>query len=187
MGNVTILLREWQLGSKDAEYELFLITMPHLRRLAGFLLRGERRIHSLQATELVNHIYCRLVAAKDRDWESRRQFFAIAARAMRCHLIDIIRSRPDAELVPLQSWDGVSRTLGPSRELALTLERLLEVLGRDHPDWCSMIELKYFMGFTEEEAAEALHLPLRTLQRTLHRAKRWLLQRMQPGAAIKDS
>ena len=62
-------------------------------------MKGERKGHSLQATELVDQIYLRLVAAKDRDWQNRAHFFAIAARAMRRHLIDHARGRPDAWLV----------------------------------------------------------------------------------------
>src|SRR5215472_4106520 len=105
MGDITILLQKWRDGSREAEDQLFEIVFPNLRNLAHYLMRGERKDHTLQATELVNQIYFRLVAAKDRDWRNRRHFFAIAARAMRRYLIDYARGRPDAEFVALEGME----------------------------------------------------------------------------------
>src|SRR5262245_31185849 len=79
-GEITQLLQKWREGSRDAENELFSLVLPKLRRLAHYLMKGERRGHSLEATELVDQIYFRLVAAKDRDWRNRAHFFAIAGR-----------------------------------------------------------------------------------------------------------
>src|SRR5579863_528435 len=92
--DITRLLHEWRDGSREAENELFSRVMPDLRRLARYFLRGERKGHSLQPTELVDQIYVRLVAAKNQDWQNRGHFFAIAARAMRRHLIDHARGKP---------------------------------------------------------------------------------------------
>jgi hypothetical protein len=47
---------------------------PNLRRLAHYLMQRERKGHSLRANELVGQIYFRMVAAKDRDWRSRKHF-----------------------------------------------------------------------------------------------------------------
>src|SRR5437763_3568014 len=91
--DITQLLHKWREGSREAENELFTLVLPQLRRLARYLMRGERKGHSLQPTELVDQIYFRMVAAKDRDWQNRRHFFAIASRAMRRHLIDHARGR----------------------------------------------------------------------------------------------
>lgn len=92
MGDVTQLLLKWREGDREAENELFTLVFPNLRRLAHYLMRGERKSHSLQATELVDQLYFRLVAAKDRDWQNRQYFFAIAGRAMRRYLIDYARA-----------------------------------------------------------------------------------------------
>src|SRR5882724_4268711 len=97
LGDVTQLLRRWREGDRDAENELFTRVLPDLRRLAHYLMKRERAGHTMQASELVDQVYFRLVAAKDRDWRTRKHFFAIAARAMRRHLIDYARGRPDAE------------------------------------------------------------------------------------------
>src|SRR2546422_6721852 len=95
--DITDLLQRWRDGDRDAENDLFALVLPNLRRLAHYFMKGERKGHTLQATELVNQVYFKLVAAKDRDWRSRKHFFAIAARAMRRYLIDYARGRPRNE------------------------------------------------------------------------------------------
>ena len=40
------------------------------------------------------------------------------------------------------------------------------------------MELKFFLGLTDTEAAEALNLTLHTLQREWYRARRWLYERL---------
>jgi hypothetical protein len=67
-GDITQLLRRWREGSREAENDLFTLVTPNLRRLARYLMKGERKGHTLQPTELVDQIYFRMVAAKDRDW-----------------------------------------------------------------------------------------------------------------------
>src|SRR5262252_5756653 len=154
MSDVTHLLHRWREGSREAENELFALVLPNLRRLARYLLKGERKDHTLQTTELVDQIYFRLVRAKDRDWQNRAHFFAIAGRAMRRHLIDHARARPNANFVAL---DGVMDVLGaesPRVELAITVDRLLDRLEKTNPEWCRLVEVKFFLGLTDEEAAE---------------------------------
>src|SRR5437667_5884714 len=118
-GDITQLLHKWREGSREAENELFTLVVPNLRRLARYLMKGERKGHSLQATELVDQIYFRMVAAKDRDWQNRRHFFAIASRAMRRHLIDHARGRPDVEFVSLEGIQNLLPANSPKVELAL--------------------------------------------------------------------
>src|SRR5438270_13000263 len=100
--DITQLLHAWRDGSSAAESQLFELVLPNLRRLAHYFMRRERGGHSLQATELVDELYFRLIRAKDRDWRSRSHFYAIAGRAMRRYLIDHARGRPDAEFVPFE-------------------------------------------------------------------------------------
>jgi len=180
-GDITRLLHQWREGSREAENELFVLVLPDLRRLAHYLMRRERKDHSMQATELVNQIYIRLVAAKDRDWQNRRHFFAIAARAMRRYLIDHARGRPNAEFVALEGLDNLIRADSTEVDVAITVDRLLDQLADVNPDWCSLVEVKYFLGLTDEEAAEALGLKLRSMQRMWRDARQWLFERMESG------
>src|SRR5208282_502954 len=107
MGDITHLLHQWREGSREAENQLFSLVLPNLRRFAHYLMQRERKDHSMQATELVDEIYFRMVAAKERDWQSRKHFFAIAARAMRRYLIDHARGRPSGEFVALEGFENL--------------------------------------------------------------------------------
>jgi RNA polymerase sigma factor (TIGR02999 family) len=182
-GDITMLLQQWREGDRAAEEQLFELVMPNLRRLAHFLMKGERRGHSMDATELVNQIYFRLVAAKDRDWRNRRHFFAIAGRAMRRYLIDHARGRPDAQLVAFEEIDGILPARSPAMDLPIMIDHLLEELGKENPEWSMLVEMKYFLGLTDEEAAEAMGLKIRTMQRMWSDARRWLFERLQAERA----
>ena len=134
LGEITVLLKKWRDGDSHAENELFRLVLPNLRRLAHYLMARERKGHTMQATELVDQVYFRLVAAKDRDWQSRSHFFAIAGRAMRRHLIDYARGRPDAEFVELAGLENLLPVNSAKTELALHIDRLLEKMGRHAGD-----------------------------------------------------
>jgi RNA polymerase sigma factor (TIGR02999 family) len=179
-GDITRLLQEWRDGSPQAENELFNLVIPDLRRLAQYLMKGERKGHSLQATELVNQIYLRLVAAKNQDWRSRQHFFAIAGRAMRRYLIDHARARPDAQFVAVKEWESFLPADSVKLDIALTIDRLLNELAEARPDWCNLVELKYFLGLTDEEAAEVLGMKLRSMQRMWRDARQWLFEHANP-------
>src|ERR1700733_5031147 len=182
-GDITSLLHKWREGSRSAENELFALVLPNLRRLAHHLMKGERKGHSLQATELVDQIYLRLVAAKDRDWQNRQHFFAIAARAMRRYLIDHARGRPSEEFVALEGFENILPADSGKIDLAITVDRLLDELAETKPEWSMLVEMKFFLGLTDEEASEAMGVKLRTMQRTWSDARRWLYTRVEPGHA----
>ncbi|HEY7392777.1 MAG TPA: ECF-type sigma factor [Bryobacteraceae bacterium] len=186
-GDITRLLREWRSGSRDAENQLFDLVMPNLRRLAHYLMRAERKDISLQPTELVNQVYLRLVNAKNRDWQNRQHFFAIAARAMRRYLIDHARGRPKADFIALEGIEDLLPAGSPKAELALTVDQLLDELAKVEPEWCQVVEVKYFLGLTDEEAAEALGMKLRTMQRMWRDARRWLFERVEARHANRTS
>jgi RNA polymerase sigma-70 factor, ECF subfamily len=183
VGEITQLLHQWRAGAAEAENELFSRLNPDLRRLAHYLMKGERQGHSLQATELVDQIYIRLVAAKDRDWHNRQHFFAIAGRAMRRHLIDHARGRPRGEFVGLKGVEALLPAGSVRLDFALTIDRLLNELAEVKPEWSNLVELKYFLGLTDDEAADVLRMKLRSVQRMWRDARQWLFERAEAANA----
>ncbi len=186
-GDLTLLLQQWRAGSRTAENELFAVVMPNLRRLAHHMMRRERPGHTLQPTELVDQIYFRMVGAKDRDWRSRQHFFAIAARAMRRYLIDYARGRPDAHFIALDGIENLLPAGSEKLDLAVSVDHLLTRLADDHPEWCTLVELKYFLGLNDDEAADTLGLKLRSMQRMWHEARQWLFEEMQKRNAAQSA
>ncbi len=187
LGDITLLLDRWRAGNRDAENQLFALVLPKLQRLAHFMMKGERKGHTLQPTELVCQAYLRLVGAKDRDWRNRQHFFAIAARVMRRYLIDYARGRPDADCVPLEGIEHLLPADSAKLNLAVTIDRLLDRLAEVNPAWCQLVELKYFLGLTDEEAAETMGLKLRSMQRMWGDARRWLFKQVDTGDARQSA
>jgi len=177
-GEVTLLLSQWRVGDPHAEARLFELLLPDLRKIAGNCFRGERSGHTLQPTALVNEAFVRLARAKNIDWRDRGHFFALAARIMRRYLIDHARAQPSVEFLPMEGFP--ERVLGRSTplDLAITIDRLLNELDKVSPQQRAVVELKFFLGMTDEEAADALNLKLHTLQREWHRARIWLFKRV---------
>src|SRR5262245_21828544 len=96
-GEVTGLLRELRNGNKTAEAQLRELVYPELKRIARIYFRRERAGYSLQPTVLVNDAYMQLAGQRDKDWQSRTHFYAVAAQLMRRLLVDHARQRNAAK------------------------------------------------------------------------------------------
>ncbi len=177
-GEITQLLHQWQSGDRQAESKLFQLLMPDLRKIAGRCFRGERPGHTLQPTALVNEAFLRLAAAKNIEWRDRGHFFALAARIMRHYLIDYARSKPTINFVPIEGLPEQATGRRSPLELVIAIDSLLEELEAESHQRRAVVELKFFVGMTDEEAAEALNLRLHTFQREWYRARRWLYERL---------
>jgi RNA polymerase sigma-70 factor (ECF subfamily) len=177
-GEITLLLRRWRVGDKDAESELLELLAPELRKIAGCCFRRERANHTLQPTAILNEAFLRLAAVKNIEWQDRGHFLALAARVMRRLLIDYARSKPTVQFTPLEDLpEPIQRDRTP-REIQITLSSLLSELEAKSPQKRTIVDLKNVLGLRDEEVAEALGLPLRTVQREWHDARVWLFKRM---------
>src|SRR5262245_9659042 len=85
---VTELLHAWGAGDAQASESLVRLVYEELRRQAQLALRREDQGHTLQPTALVHEAWLRLGDQHGARWESRTQFFAIAAQMMRRVLLD---------------------------------------------------------------------------------------------------
>ncbi len=175
---VTALLERVRHGDKAAENRMYEIVMPQLRRIAQGLLNAERPNHTLRGTELVNRMYLRL-AGKELALNDRAHFFAIAARAMRWELIDYARKRPNVAFFQLDGLPEHVLRHTPQLDLAIMIDQLLDELAEAMPLRYSILQLKLCLGMTEEEVAEILAIPLRTVQLRSQEARIWLYERAE--------
>jgi RNA polymerase sigma factor (TIGR02999 family) len=102
--SLTGMLQAWAKGDLEARDRLLPIVYGELRRQAARQLRSERVGHTLQPTALVHEVYLRLAQPRRVPWESRAEFFAAAAQAMRRILVDHARKRAAA-----QRWNWARR------------------------------------------------------------------------------
>ena len=185
-GEITVLLNEWKGGDAGAFERLVPLVYPHLREVAAAYLRRERAPGMMQATSLVHELYLRLVGQKKAAWEDRAHFFTFSATIMRMILIDHARSNlagrrgGGVEHVPLNddlAWVGV----GGADMLAL--DQALQALALVDEEKVQLVELRYFLGCTAEETAEAMGMSKPTVDRGLRFARGWLYRHMDGDAA----
>lgn len=182
--DVTKLLHRWREGDSDALDELTPVLYGELRRIASGQLSGERRNHTLQATEVVHEAFIRLIGT-DVPWQDRAHFVAVAARTMRRLLVDHARSRGrekrggDLARVTLQPSDALSE---PKNEEILTLDHALSALAEQDERAASVVELHHFGGLTYDETAEVLGVSAATVKRDLRVARAWLRREMNGSA-----
>ncbi len=177
---VTQLLRLSREGDAEANERLMQAVYQRLHKLAAQFMSGERPNHTLSATGLVHEAYIKLMGA-DAAWEDRAHFFGVAARTMRHVLVDYAKSRKrakrggEAERVDLDEID-----LSDPRhdETLLELNEALERLAKQDERKASLVELVYFGGLTQEEAAETLGVSTATVTRDLKFANAWLRSAM---------
>jgi RNA polymerase sigma factor (TIGR02999 family) len=184
---VTDLLIDWRQGNPAALEQLLPLVYNELRRVAQARLRDEAAGHTLQATALVHEAYVRLVDLDRMTLTDRTHFFAMAARLMRQVLVDHARrKRADkrgggATLVAL---DGASGVAAPEMAIdVVDLDRALDELSTFDERLAHVVELRYFVGLTLEETAEALKVSHATVERDWVAAKAWLYRRLSGKTA----
>ena len=178
---ITALLHSWSQGDSKALAELVPMVYQDLRRISERLLAKERPEHTLAPTALVHEAYLRLLGLEQVSWQDRTPFFAFAARLMRQILVEHARRRlaekrgGDWERVDLE-LDGLPDTR--TGVDVLDLERVLETLESADPAMVRLIELRFFAGMSEREAAAVLGVSRSTVQREWRVAKRLLVREL---------
>jgi RNA polymerase sigma factor (TIGR02999 family) len=184
-GEITELLRAWSDGDQAAQDRLAALVYKELHGMARRYMKNERPGITLQTTALVNEAYLRLVDVKNVDWQHRAQFFSLSAQIMRRILVDAARARKAGKrgggAVKI-NLDEPSVLSSQPDTLILDLDEALQALTKLAPRQAKVVELRYFGGMTEEEAAEALKTSPRTVRRDWQFAKTWLTRELS-GAA----
>ncbi|MGH7574710.1 MAG: ECF-type sigma factor [Longimicrobiales bacterium] len=177
-GSVTQLLARLHEGDADALDRLVALVYDELRSLAKAQLRREDMGHTLGSTALVHEAYIRLARRAELRAADRRQFFAIAAQAMRRVLIDHARTRKRKKRGSgqvLHSFDNVADLLSDDAVDELTaFDDALERLAKGSPRAARVVECRFFAGLTLQETAEILDVSLKTVQRDWLLARAWL-------------
>lgn len=148
-------------------HELRAIARRERRRLAG----GE----TLATTALINEAYLRLV--RNPAFASRATFLRIASVAMRRILVDRVRAQFAAKRgggAGALDIEAVQDFIVEDEETVLQVHEALEGLAALNPRLVEIVECRFFAGYSETQAAEALGLSERTVQRDWALARAWL-------------
>ncbi len=178
MTDVTQILSKIEDGDPSAAELLLPLVYDELRKLAAARLANEKPGQTLQATALVHDVYLRLVdVEKTQHWNSRGHFFGAAAEAMRRILVENARRKKRLKHGGDQQRVDLDHAFSMTDERAdqlIALEQALAKLADESPEKADLVKLRYFAGFSHQEAAEALGISRATADRYWAYAKVFL-------------
>jgi RNA polymerase sigma factor (TIGR02999 family) len=147
----------------------------HLRESAHRARARHAIGETLCTTALVHEAWLKVFRNEAGSaFKDRQHFYATAALAMRYLIVDHVRARREhAALVPAMQ-DAAALEEDHDARLAHDLHEALDRMAERHPRQAQVVELRYFIGLDESEAAEVLGITDRTVRRDWVFAQAWL-------------
>jgi RNA polymerase sigma factor (TIGR02999 family) len=184
MKDLTQLLNAVEQGDPKAAEDLLPLVYNELRRLAAHKMAQEAPGQTLQATALVHEAWLRLGGGDQPQWQNRAHFFGAAAEAMRRILVEVARRKKR-----LKHGGGLERLEVETVELPapmpddelLALDEALTQLAQINPEAGELVKLCFFVGLTQEQAAQEMGVSVSTAERLWAYARAWLFRAMRKG------
>jgi len=189
----TTVLTRLTGGDEAAADELTPLLYEELRALASSMLASERRDHTLQATALVNEAYMRLIDQRSVGDGGKAAFMGLAATMMRRILVDHARAKNRLKrggggrrvvlsdtAIGTPPEDQQSGTDVEALDAALT-----KLAGLDERK-ARLVELRFFCGLDEQQAAEIVGISRATASREWRMARSWLATELEQHGPEAD-
>jgi RNA polymerase sigma factor (TIGR02999 family) len=187
MNDLTQILRAAESGKDGASEQLLNLVYGELRRLAAYKMAHDPAGQTLQPTALVHEAWLRLGGDQQPTWQNRTHFFSAASEAMRRILIERARRKAarrhgaGGEHVDIDDLEIALPIQNDERLLAL--DEALARLAAADPAKAELVKLRYFIGLTNLEAAQALGISEGTAKRWWVYAKAWLYSAMDRASS----
>lgn len=180
--DVTVKKEHDQLAEKAEKY-LSRATTSHrvpedylrLRQIARGYVSRLSSTGSIQATELVHMAWLRV--KPERVWKDKEEFLAYVTVVMKNILLDRARKRvrrKDHFRTVYSDFSDIQKPDDCSDEQIILLHQALEQMQQTEPDSAKVISLRFFVGLTNREIAEATDSSERTVKRKIAFARAYL-------------
>ena len=187
MSDVTRILQSMEGGHPEAADELLSLVYDELRKLAAARMAQERPGQTLQATALVHEAWLKLAGSERQKWRGRAHFFGAAAEAMRRILIDQARRKATMKRggnqPPEELHESRIELQAPSAEILAVHDALDELAAEDRVA-AEVVKLRYFVGLSIPEIADALGMSARTADRHWAFARSWLKRAIEAERGV---
>ncbi len=175
-GNDSPSIDSIDLSDPNAAEQLLPLVYGELRNLAASRMARENPGQTLQPTALVHEAWIRLAGSRQK-WYGQAHFFAAAAESMRRILIDKARRRSARKRGSGLAHDEFHESQivmkVPDDEI-LAIDEAIELLSVEDELAAQIVKLRYFVGMTNHEIAEALGIAPRSVDRHWAYARAWL-------------
>jgi RNA polymerase sigma factor (TIGR02999 family) len=175
MGELTESFSAYQAGDRAALDKIFAALYPDLTRLARARLRDGRRMTLVDTSCLVHECYERFLRAGRVNVENRAHFFAYSARVMRSIIVDCARRRGAEQrggnFAKVTLDTNIAESAMAAEDKVLEIAEAVECLARMDERLATVVEMRFFGGFSEAEIADALGVTERTVRRDFEKAR----------------
>lgn len=169
------MAKQFQADESNAQAALLAACYDDVRRIARAILARDQMNRAIQATELANEAAIRLMGVDRMEIAGRAHMLAMAARTMRRVLIDEARKGSAAKRRPPTFVTAWPDEAGQSLIEVGDLDRALVALESYSPEHAQVVELRFMLGLSVEEAARASGVAERTIKRRWAAGRAWLL------------
>ncbi len=178
--DLTLLIRRFHGGDKDAETQFFRVAYQHLKTLAGMQLQRESRRNETSAQDLLHDVYIGRIRSWTGSIRDRNHYAALVCLAVRQELCDQARRRGAKKRAQPASMSA--RQHGPAANIpveeVLTVERKLEQLGRIDARAAQVVWLRYYGGCSWLETAAVVGASLKAVRNDWEFAEKWLRKQL---------
>lgn len=189
MDSLTRLLTAARDGDKQAIGHLFEQLYPQLRRIAHarLVFRDDRLL--LDTCALIHESYLKLLDGPQVRADDRDRFLAYAASVMRSVVVDTVRERQAARrgggpkgFVTLNTVAlNAAATPEAGEQEILAVHGALSELERVDERLARVVEMRYFVGLSNDEIARAMGVTVRTVIRDWDKARMFLFRAINPS------
>lgn len=181
---ITTLLHRAQHGDEKAFNTLFPIVYKELRKTAHHIRFRMQSMETMNTTAVVHEAYLRM-AGKNSDFENRKHFYCVAAKAMRQILLNAATARSaqkrggEQNDIPLDDVDYSLSLPEKTGQSLIKLHEALKKLENMDEQKGKIVEYRFFAGLSIEETANALNISVSTVKRNWNVAKAWLFTELK--------
>ena len=180
--HITRILTEFDSDARPAAMQFLPQLYDELHNLAVAHFRGQPAEHTLQPTALVHEAYAKLAAGSNMPVKDQRHFLTIASKVMRQVLVDHARAKATAKRRNERDRVTLSEQIEdlPTQTVdLLALEEALNKLATMNAKKARLVELRFFGGLTEVEAADVLGISRTEAARWWRTTRAWLAQELR--------
>lgn len=183
MGEITSYFAAARSGDAQAQDKVFRLLYDDLSRLARSRLHQNQPMTLLDTGSLVHEAFLKICGSDAIQIQDRQHFFAYAAHVMRSVIVDFARARlaqrrgGDLQRVPIDTV--LSDSLAAPEGDVMRIHEALEELALVDPRMVQVVEMRYFVGLSDAEIAQALDLSERTIGRAWEKAKLLLAETLR--------